>query len=169
MAKDLIDDIIQDIKNYSSNVAKFAAIEVRDELAQVAHDAIESFYNDYEPEEYYRNYYNFKKKSYSKYYHDSHGTTFSGGIEFTPEEMDELYIHDTRSPFAKHATYGAPAELVFEKVMEGWHGLSTPYNIAEQMNPTPMEMINKAYDRLCRSNTLLSHAEKKARDLSKYL
>ena len=87
----------------------------------------------------------------------------------TPEEMDELYIHDTRSPFAKHATYGAPAELVFEKVMEGWHGLSTPYNITEQMTPTPMEMINKAYDRLCRSNTLLSHAEKKARDLSKYL
>lgn len=168
MAKDLIDDIIQNIKNYSSNVAKFAAIEVRDELAKTASEAIESFYNDYEPEEYYRNYYNFRKKSYRKYYHDSHGTTFSGGIEFTPEEMDELYIHDTRGSFAKHATYGAPAELVFEKVMEGWHGLSTPYNVTEQMKPSPMEIIMKRYKNLYYNNSrLIGRAEEKAMKLSK--
>ena len=180
MAKDLIDDIIKDLKDYSSNVAKFSAIEVRDELAKTAHDAIEAFYQDAkfnngssEPMWYSRNYYNFRNKSYKKYYHDSHGTVFSGGIELTPKNMDELYIHPTKSRDAKYATYGAPVELVFEKVMEeGWHGpIGGDYNNnhTEPMSPSPMELIDKTYKRLCRSTSIVSNAEKKARKLSKYL
>lgn len=163
MDKDLIDDIAKDLKTYSSNVAKFAAIEVRDQLAQTAHDAIESFYNDYKPTEYYRNYYNFRKKSYKKYYHDAHGTTFTGGIEFTPEEMDELYINHSADGF-----WGAPAELVFEKVMAGWHGLSAPYNVTSKMTPSPMDKIKKRYEQLCKSAYVVNKAEEKARKLSNY-
>lgn len=181
MAKNLIDDIIDDLKTYSSNIAKFAAIEVRDTLAKTAYDAIEAFYADYEPEYYYRNYYNFRKNSYQKYYHNSHNKTFSGGIILTPENMDELYIHETISPFATHSTWGASAEQVFNTVMEGWHGLPSYKRngvmyegIRMKNGPSgysgiyPTDVIHNKYNELLHDNTIIERAERKAREYRKY-
>lgn len=137
MAKDIFDDIKQDVKKYASNVAKYAAIETREELAKTAYDAIGKFYEDYEPDFYIRHYYNFSYKSYKKYYKNNHDSVFTGGIILSPDYMDDIYRGST--------------ELVFELVMEkGYHGLnawnqndyrpSLPYAIT---TPTPMEIIEK--------------------------
>lgn len=159
---DLIDDIKKDLIKYSSSVAKFAAIEVRDELYKSAKDAIEAFYLDYEPEYYYRNYYNFKTKSFQKFYHDSHGKTFSGGIILTPDLMDDLYRNENG--------YGATAEMVFESVYAGWHGLPGEqwHGIRMKNGPQgydgiyPMDVINNTYNKLLKDTSLLTRAEKKA-------
>lgn len=171
MPRNLFDEIAKDLREYASNVAKFAAIEAREELADTAAGAIESFYAHYEPMDYYRNYYNFRQKSYKKYYKNSHGKSFSGGITLTPENMDELYMHPTVHSWAKNETWGAPAEVVFHTVMDGWHGLPSPYEVTSPMEPSPMELIQKRYDELCANpSRLIQRAEQKAKKIKyKYL
>ena len=177
MAKDLIDDIIDDLTEYSKNIAKFAAIDVREQLADAAADAIEAFYADYEPDFYYRNYYNFRKKSYKKFYHNSHDKVFSGGIILTPENMDELYLHQAKTPFAEHNPYGASAAQVFETVMQGWHGLPSEkwYGLRMKQGPVgydgiyPYDVIQRKYEELLNDEDVLLNAESEARSMSRYL
>ena len=177
MAKDLFQSIIDDLNTYSQNVAKFAAIEVRDIMADTACDAIEAFYADYEPDLYLRNYYNFRKKSYKKYYHNSHDKIFSGGIILTPENMDELYIHKTVSPLAEHPTWGAPASQVFETVMDGWHGLPGTqwHGIRLKHGPIgydgiyPEDVIYNQYKKLLKDDNIIIRAERQARAFSRFL
>lgn len=155
MAKDLIDDIMDDLNKYANNVSKFSAIEVREELYKTATQAIEYFYDTYTPGDYhirqvdfafghnldvyegeistYHRTYNLKK-SYKKYYKDNHGTTFSGGVILSPDYMADIYR--------------GSRELVFDLAYSGFHGLNsweygsprpaTPYGVTI---PSPMKMI----------------------------
>lgn len=160
---DLIDDIISDLERYNRNIASFAAVEVREELAKTASQAIEAFYHDdvfhglSGPLFYYRNYYNFRKKSYKKYYKNSHDTKFSGGIILTPENMDELYGAGTK--------WGADAEFVFETVMQsGWHGLP-----GEEWHGIRMAQGPKGYKSIYPLDVINEKKQKIERNPSKYI
>lgn len=159
MAKTVIDDIIDDLNEYSRNVAKYAAIEVREELYKTAQQSIEYFYATYTPGDYYRRKaeylitngnneieeesdftyvrtYNLKR-SYKKWYHNNHDKVFTGGVILSPEFMDDIYR--------------GSRELIFDLAYAGYHGLdsflqpqrpSAPFGVT---SPSPMEMIeNKA-------------------------
>lgn len=85
-----------------------AAAKIRDELYEEGKLAIEEFYNSYNPIYYRRHYYNFYNKSFKKYYSNAHGNIYIGGIELTPENLDEIYQD--------------PASEVFDTVYAGLHG-----------------------------------------------
>lgn len=168
-----VDDLKDDLTTYIKNVSKFAATAIRDEMDASAYKAIEAFYADKafdgtsEPFWYDRHYYNFRKKSYQKYYH-SNERAYVGGIKFTPANMDELYIHSTATPLAQHPTWGADAGFVFYKVMyEGWHGPIS--DGVRPMTPTPMEMIIQKRDEINKNiDKYFESAEAKAYKLRKY-
>lgn len=126
------DDLIRDLKNYSSAVCVSLASKVRDEMYKEAQMAIEEFYNDYDPLYYNRHYYNFRKNSFKKYYKNPHNSIIYGGIELTPSELDDIYRADT--------------DYVFNLVYLGYHGNVNmlPYNIFNippTMEPTPLEIL----------------------------
>lgn len=155
--KDVIDDLITDIEHYCSNIAKYAAIEAREDLYKTAQNAIDYFYDEWQPTYYERHYYNLKEKSFKKYYHNNHNKTYSGGIELSYEWMDDIYRADT--------------ELIFNLVYAGYHGLKnvnwrdedgnitsigtpvimhpfTPYHIT---SPSPMEIIEEKQRKILRN------------------
>lgn len=125
-------DLIKDLKQYSSTVCVSLAAQVRDEMYKEAQLAIEKFYDDYKPIFYKRHYYNFRKNSFLKYYKNPHNSIVRGGIELTPYELDDLYRADK--------------EYVFNLVYLGYHGNVNmlPYsisNIPPTMTPNPFDML----------------------------
>lgn len=125
-------DLIQDLKKYSSSVCISLATQVRDEMYKEAQFAIEEFYNDYEPLYYKRHYNNFRKNSFEKYYKNPHNSIVRGGIELTPYNMNDLYRADT--------------EYVFNLVYLGFHGNVNMfphniYNVPPTMNPSPLDIL----------------------------
>ena len=126
--------LIKDLQTYASSVCVSLATTVRDELYEEAKLAIDAFYEDYTPLYYKRHKYNFKKNSFIKYYKNPHNSIVCGGIELTPNELDDLYR--------------AEPEYVFDLVYLGYHGnveLLTPYqkinNIPPVMEPGPYEIL----------------------------
>lgn len=105
-----------------------AAGMIRDELTMEAKKAIEAFYNDYSPM-YYSRHYNFYG-SYAKYYSNSHGNIFKGGVRLLPSAIPNDY-----------GKYVTGAE-VFDLVYSGFHGPPIGHNIGTpRMSPTPNEII----------------------------
>ena len=162
MAKDLISDIIDDLNKYGSNISKYSAIAVREELHKTARQAIDYFYDTYTPGDYFRRKADFAYennlafggeanhtyqrtynlyKSFKKYYKDNHGTTFSGGVILSPDYMADIYR--------------GSRELVFDLAYSGFHGLNswdqqeyrpaTPYGVT---TPSPMKMIMDKHDEI---------------------
>lgn len=125
-------DLIKDLKTYSTAICVSLASQVRDEMYKEAQFAIDAFYNDYEPLYYKRHFYNFKKNSFKKYYKNPHNSIVRGGVELTPYEMDDLYRLET--------------EYVFSLVYVGYHGNAAifPHNVSNIppiMSPSPLEML----------------------------
>lgn len=87
------------IKDYANNVARNVAGQIRDDLFDEAKLAIEAFYNSYSPKYYRRHYYNFYNKSFKKYYSNAHCTIYRGGVELTPELMDDIYQDPVQEVF----------------------------------------------------------------------
>lgn len=135
MAKNKVhidNDLIHDLKKYSSSVCTSLAAQVRDEMYKEASFAIEEFYNDYEPLYYKRHYNNFRKNSFTKYYKNPHNSVVRGGIELTLDSMDDLYRANT--------------EYVFNIVYLGFHGNVNMFshninNIPPVMNPSPLDIL----------------------------
>lgn len=126
------------LNKYTKEVSRKTAGLIRDELADTATSAIAEFYEHYTPKHYHRHYYNFKKNSFQKYYSNPHGTVYRGGIELTPDLMDDIY--------------SSPTYQVFDTVYAGFHGIASthiyPRNTEHQfvpprMIPSPMEIILK--------------------------
>lgn len=129
---DLSDEIAR-IKKYSADVCRTAAGLIRDELTKTAAEAIELFYQNYDPSSYDRHYYNFRENSFEKYYAKS-GNYYYGGVKLTPENMEDIYTRDKGNP-----------QEVFESVYAGFHGPIVGYMRAgfqiPIMNPSPMDLI----------------------------
>lgn len=102
------DRIISDIYDAADIICKSCATQVREVLAGEYYFAVEMFYNAYDPEYYKRtfNLYN----GYVKYYKNSHGKFYTGGILVSAEPMKEVYKD--------------PKEYVLSMAMMGYHGTS---------------------------------------------
>ena len=99
-------DLEKDIQQLGNNVAREIAIRAREELTQCYIDAIELFYELYNPKRYERTWE--LRNSYQKYYTNSHGNIFYGGVKITDERMEE-----------KHQD---PDYEVLDLAIHGWHG-----------------------------------------------
>ena len=145
MAKNSVDisDLREYLENYSKEVCRVTAANIRDELTETAFNAIVQFYESYSPKSYQRHYYNFLEKSFRKYYSNAHGNIFRGGVEFTPQLMDDIYQS------SKGYSSAQVTEQVFDTVYAGFHGVAStqiyagdaPRYIPSVMNPSPMELV----------------------------
>lgn len=179
MSQNLFESIIQDIDNYSVNIAKFAAIEIRDKMYDAAINAIDKFYSDYTPGDHYRanhpegpseqpwfydrtgNLKNSVKKYYKKNYYDN---SFTVGIDLSPDFMEDVYN-------------GSPDLIYYFSIEKGYHGHDawegmSPYKPYAVTKPSPLKLIQRKYNQLQReleSGKVFDRAEKKARKLSKYI
>ena len=132
------------LEKYTKEVSRITAGTIRDELTETAFYAIVQFYEDYSPKHYKRHYYNFLEKSFRKYYSNAHGNVYRGGVEFTPQLMDDIYQS------SKGYSSAEVTEQVFDTVYAGFHGVSStqiypqgfaPRFIPHVMSPSPMEII----------------------------
>lgn len=152
MAKKRIDlsDFKKRTEEYCRNVCRTVAGRIRDELTEETMYSIAAFYTDYSPSKYHRHYYNFMDKSYKKYYSNAHNNIYRGGVEFTPDAMDDIY---TKYPVHSYS----PAEVFSSVVESGIHGPELLYKsdgsvlknvLAPQMDESPMEMVMKKKDKI---------------------
>lgn len=144
-------DLKEYLEKYSKEVGRITAASIRDELTETAFNAIVQFYEDYSPKSYQRHYYNFLEKSFRKYYSNAHGNIYRGGVEFTPQLMDDIY-QSSNGYSSTQVT-----EQVFDTVYAGFHGVAStqiypqgyePRVIPHVMSPSPMEIIEKRRDEI---------------------
>lgn len=102
--EEFVDDIQKDAHKYATNIAKYMAQDIADEMREVAYNAIENFYSEYDPEDsskhnghiyYYRNW-NFRK-SFKRYY-KNRDPYFVGGVELLEDEVPNVYTGTNSSP-----------------------------------------------------------------------
>lgn len=101
-------EVISDLNKYAQNIAKNMAIAVRDDISKHYEYLIDAFYTEYIPEYYARVHglYN----SYRKYYKNSHGSIYYGGIEISDTKMND-------------DNYKASKATVLSSFLGGYHGL----------------------------------------------
>ncbi len=142
-----IDDLENHVRKKGQEACRLVAGKIRDDLTLEAKNAISEFYNSYTPDYYKRHFYNFQEKSFKKYYANPHNKIYYGGVELTPNAMDDIYQDSV--------------EQVFQSVYEGFHGpasmIGTGYasigetpikfsKVPERMWPSPMELLYRKRD-----------------------
>ena len=110
------------LRKKAKEKAKELAIEARERLTQEYLNVIENFYREYEPK-YYNRHLNYQwfhnhdehtlmksglGRTFEKYYKNSHGTVYSGGISISTENM---YTDYSTSPIN-----------VLNSFLNGYHG-----------------------------------------------
>lgn len=132
----ILPELKSDLKDYSAEISRKLAKQVRQELLETAKEAISLFYLDYTPLRYHRHYYNFLEKSFRGYYKNPHNQIIRGGIELTPYLMDDIYGKQNHNV----------TDIVFNLVYSGYHGniSATGYGQEIQpMKPNPIDIIYK--------------------------
>ena len=128
-------NLIKDLRKYAQNIAKNMAISVREEMCKQTKDAIDAFYNDYDPE-YYKRTYNLKDNTYEPYYSNAHGNVYRGGVTLSYDNWNN--------------NYNGPDEYIFNLTLgEGLHGLPWQSSKGEEIPrtiPTPIDRIEDAMD-----------------------
>lgn len=130
--------LYDDLKKYGEQFCVGMATKARDMLTTSAEIAIEMFYQDYTPIYYQRHYYNFREKSFKKFYENKHGHIVRGGVELSSDSMDDIY-QDSKNE-------------VFDMVYAGYHGVASgfnePYSFTpvHVMRPSPLELIEESRD-----------------------
>ena len=129
--------LIEDLKTYTTQVCVGMASFIRDEMNECAQQAIEYFYDGYRPKNgeplyYHRHYDNFRKRSFKKYYNNPHNSIIRGGVELTPNELEDVYRADT--------------DYVFNLVYAGYHGSVWTFpheikNVPPVTNPSPLDIL----------------------------
>ena len=146
-------DLANEIEDFSKSIAKEMAIKSREDLYKAANNAITKFYNHYTPDYYKRHiipYYQHNiNKGIKKYYHSPHGNIYSGGIELSPESMDDLYK--------------IRKDYIFNLILAGFHGNipmlpdmthytnQTSRSVPPIMEPSPLNLILDERDRLIKN------------------
>lgn len=109
-------ELIADIQAYGNEVAKQIAIKARETLTEEYANAVyEYFYDRYEPVEYIRKW--TLEKSYEKFYRNSHGNIFYGGVKVTPRKMPDVHNEDNSI-----VLFGDEDSVRTGGAFYGWHG-----------------------------------------------
>lgn len=123
------------LEKYAKRVLSAAAGKIRDDLYKEAETAIADFYASYNPIYYRRHYYNFEKNSFRKYYSNKHGSIIYGGVELTPQLLDDIYQEKN-------------TQEVFDTVFEGFHGPASMFYTPKTFSVIPPRMIPSPRQRL---------------------
>lgn len=123
------------LKEFSKNIAKNMAIEVRERLYKEAPFCIQSYYSTWSPKHYKRHYYNLMDNSYLKYYSNPHNTVYRGGVKLSSSNMADIYRLDTDEVFNMgwitgehyHGISGNPGVKIIDYVTS-----PTPYKYLEE-------------------------------------
>ena len=130
----------KEIIEYAQKATAKTAQLIADKMTETAKYAINKFYDDYTPMYYNRHYFNFKNNSFRRYYKNQHSKTFIGGVELTPERMQDVYQD--------------PVREVFDSVYAGFHGVSSmfenpkSFTVTPRMKPSPMEILKKKQENI---------------------
>lgn len=144
--------LIEDMQKYGNDIAKYIATYTRDTLYNNYMEIMKDFYDDYSPKSYHRTY-QMKKNSYKKYYRNSHGNTYYGGIQLTPDDISpNNYTHVSKKT---GKIYGMPNEVIFNWVtFGGFHG--SPTTFAYKTSPSPYNKIITTRDEILHEVTTQS-------------
>lgn len=123
------------LKEFSRNLAKNMAIEVREKLYEEAPFCIQTYYSTWSPEYYKRHYYNLMDNSYSKYYSNPHNTVYRGGVRLSSSKMNDIYRLDTNEVFNMgwftgehyHGIKGQPGIKIIDYITS-----PAPYELLEE-------------------------------------
>lgn len=141
-------NLIDELDYYITYIKVESAKKVREDLTATTHDVLLAFYSDYpDPVSYRRtpDHKNILRGSFMKFYANPHNVIIRGGVELSPDKMNDLYRVNK--------------EYVFNEVYLGMHGnvpMLPQYNPAtwitpSMMNPNPLERI------LDRRDWIVSH------------
>lgn len=125
------EDLSKDIQQLGNNIAREIAIRAREELTKCYIDAIEMFYDAYDPKSYKRTWQ--LRYSYKKYYTNAHGNIFYGGVKITDERMKE--------------THQDPNYQVLDLSIHGWHGYPDPVR-GIYRSPEPYDVVVERRDEI---------------------
>ena len=139
----LREDLQKDVQDYATNIAKFMAQKIADDMTEVTQTAIESFYSQYDPEDYtkhnghiyYYRHWNFKK-SYKRYYYNRN-PRFIGGVELLRSDIPDVYYGKNSDP-----------QSVFDRVYLGYHGIASFQNCNPPvpiLSPSPYRIIRDKF------------------------
>lgn len=111
----------QKLKQRAVDQARELAIEARERMTQEYLNVIEVFYSEYDPKYYIRHFNNrYDERSlinsglgrtFEKYYKNSHGNKFSGGISISTDNM--------------YSDYSTPQINVLNSFLNGYHGVTS--------------------------------------------
>lgn len=121
-------ELKEDLQKVLTSACVGFATSARDDITEAAKQAIEDFYDDYDPVKYRRHYYNFRENSFEKYYKNPHGQIVRGGVIFTPNSLDDIYKLDAPSVFS----------LVIEQGAHGGTGLD---KFPPPLSPPPLQIV----------------------------
>lgn len=150
-------DIEDDCKKYATNISKYMAQEIADEMTEVTQNAINDFYEQYDPEDltihngriYYYRHWNFQKSFRRHYINKS--PSFSGGVELLKNEIPNVYRGKNSAP-----------GIVFDRVYLGYHGIASFQDCNPEvpiMKPSPIKLIHERFRYI---NEHLNEYEEKA-------
>ena len=168
MAKKInnLEDIAKEIEQYSRDIAQQMARNTRDKLAKTAEIAIKKFYDHYDPIVYDRHtpLMGNIRKSFRKFYANPHNTVFRGGIELSPEWMDDLYS-TPKHPVDK--------DMIFNLIYAGYHGNVGMFPVPVEtvppiMDPSPLDILLNTRDNLMKKAVKDANKVARALDKSKY-
>lgn len=121
----------------NKDIIKYLEKQVQKKATQLAHEAQERlinkytflinwFYKDYNPIQYVRthNLYN----SYNKFYKNSHGTIFYGGIEITSDRMFDNYDQITPSDIMSKFIYNPNGTY------HGWYDIPANFTLYDEIH-----------------------------------
>lgn len=120
-------DLKKKLEKIGQEKAKGLAIDARERLTKEYLRVVDLFYNETPTgysdfPKYYRRVGGLTK-SFQKYYRNSHGTIYQGGIQLSENGID-ISGYPT-----KNYNMQQKRELAFEHFLDGYHGLDIPSNI----------------------------------------
>ena len=101
---------------------------------------IDLYYSDYTPQQYVRTHNLYR--SYSKFYKNSHGTIFYGGVEVTPERMFDNYDQITPSDLMSDFIYNPKGTY------HGWYNIPASFSVYREMHKYH-EQLKDEYRKRC--------------------
>ena len=141
MAKGLWDAVREDCEKFAQIYCEAAAKAAADKIFVYAHDAIASFYADYDPKVYRRTY-NLGKNSYRRYYKNAGRGYYYGGVEIDSAFMDDYKRYN---PYVEKVEDGQGAKFSTKGIVAlsawvyGYHGWPSDY--VKQTSPSPLEYL----------------------------
>lgn len=142
-------DVIKRLEREAQKKASQLAHEAQERLTDQYISLIDWFYVDYVPKAYDRTFglYN----SYKKFYKNSHGTIMYGGVEVTPERMDD-YDYRRKQPLTASALLSEfiynPSGTWHGGDMHGGYGVPASFSIYSEIH-SYHEQLKDEYRKRC--------------------